>query len=478
MRLLIFSLTITIILAAFANPTASQIINAPTNYPVGAAPRAIATADFDGDGFDDLATANANSNNVSILFGNGDGTFGSAVNYAAGTEPSSVAAGYLDNDLNVDLAVANFESDDVSILINDGSGVFEAPQSYPTGITGASPRSVCIVELNGAGLADLAVANVDADSVAVLINNGDGTFPDPVTYGLGIGASPWSIVSADLDGDTWNDLAVANSGTDNVSVLTNNQDGTFAVPATYSVGNSPRALVAADFDGLSGPDLAVANYSDHDVSILDNNGDGTFGVPTDYPAGSAPRGICSVDLDTDTDLDLAVVNYTSGTLSIFMNQGDGTFDPAVSYAVGNGPTSVCSADFDQDGDNDLAVTNINDNNVSVLLNGTDILVAVEDETSMGLVPATTRLGQNYPNPFNPTTSIAFSLENRSRVAIAIYNVIGQKVGQLAGDELAAGDHTIVWDGRDDSGQPLPTGVYLYRLQAGDFVATRKMLLLR
>jgi hypothetical protein len=188
--------------------------------------------------------------------------------------------------------------------------------------------------------------------------------------------------------------------------------------------------------------------------------------------------LCAVDLDGDTDADLAVANYSGGDVSILLNNDDGTFAAAVSYPTGSGPTSVCSADFDDDGDNDLAVTNINDSSVSVLLNGTDILVAAEDETSVGLVPATSHLGQNYPNPFNPATSIAFSLASRSRVVIAVYNVIGQQVGQLADREFEAGDHTIGWDGRDETGQLLPTGVYLYRLQAGDFVATRKMLLLK
>ncbi|UCE24264.1 MAG: VCBS repeat-containing protein [Candidatus Zixiibacteriota bacterium] len=478
MRLMIACFSGAIGVGVIAGPAYSQVINAPTNYSVGLAPRSIATEDFDGDGFDDLVTANANSNNVSILFGNGDGTFGTAVNYDAGTQPSSVAAGDLDNDSQIDLAVTNFESDDVSILKNNGIGVFAAPQNYPTGVSGASPRSVCIVELDGAGLPDLAVANVDADSIAVLINNGDGTFPAPVTYGLGIGTSPYSIVSADFDGDMWNDLAVANSGTGDISVLINNQDGTFAVPVTYTVGSNPRAVATADFDGLSGSDLAVANFSEHDVSILDNNGDGTLGARLDYPAGSAPRGLCLVDLNGDLSIDIAVANFTSGDVSILLNNGDGTFATAVNYLVGSGPTSVCSADFDDDGDNDLAVTNINDNSVSVLLNGTDILVAVEDEASMGLVPATSHLGQNYPNPFNPTTSIAFSLATRSRVVIAVYNMIGQQVGRLADREFEAGDHTIGWDGRDETGQLLPTGVYLYRLQAGDFVATRKMLLLK
>jgi hypothetical protein len=94
------------------------------------------------------------------------------------------------------------------------------------------------------------------------------------------------------------------------------------------------------------------------------------------------------------------------------------------------------------------------------------------------LPGQYHLAQNNPNPFNPGTSIGFDLPRRSQVRISIYNGLGQQVDMLVNDELAAGDHSVYWDGTDYKGRPVSTGVYFYRLQSGDFIETKKMLLLK
>jgi FlgD Ig-like domain len=88
------------------------------------------------------------------------------------------------------------------------------------------------------------------------------------------------------------------------------------------------------------------------------------------------------------------------------------------------------------------------------------------------------LSQNYPNPFNPQTTIAFSVKERGRVRLAVYDVSGALVRTLANEDFAAGLHTATWDGRNDAGQPVASGVYFYKLIAGDFSHTRKMVLLK
>ncbi|HLE55873.1 MAG TPA: FlgD immunoglobulin-like domain containing protein, partial [Rhodothermia bacterium] len=94
------------------------------------------------------------------------------------------------------------------------------------------------------------------------------------------------------------------------------------------------------------------------------------------------------------------------------------------------------------------------------------------------VPTAFALDQNYPNPFNPTTSIAFSIPVESQVEVVIYNTMGQVISRLASGILAAGSHSLSWSGTDDQGRAVPSGTYLYRLTAGDFVQTRSMLLLK
>ncbi|NQV19604.1 MAG: right-handed parallel beta-helix repeat-containing protein [Armatimonadetes bacterium] len=95
-----------------------------------------------------------------------------------------------------------------------------------------------------------------------------------------------------------------------------------------------------------------------------------------------------------------------------------------------------------------------------------------------LIPLVTKLNQNYPNPFNPTTTISFSILDESNVEISIYNIKGQKVKKLISDQLSAGKHSVVWDGEDDNNQPVGSGIYFYKLRAGDFQKVRKMILLK
>ena len=100
---------------------------------------------------------------------------------------------------------------------------------------------------------------------------------------------------------------------------------------------------------------------------------------------------------------------------------------------------------------------------------------IEDESRL---PDRLALSQNYPNPFNPVTMIEYHLPRKNHVTIAIFNVLGQKVQTLIDVQQPAGTYTVAWDGRDTAGQSVPTGVYLYRLQAGEYTQTKRMLLLK
>ncbi len=189
--------------------------------PVGGYADAIVAGDFTGDGYLDLAVANVGGT-VSVLLGNGDGTFQPQVTYAVGQLPHAIVAG----------------------------------------------------DFTGDGRTDLAVANYQDNTVSVLLGNGDGTFQPQVTYA--VGAAPDAMVAGDFTGDGRTDLAVANYQDETVSVLLGNGDGTFQPQVTYAVGSFPDAIVAGDFTGAGRTDLAVANYLGNTVSVLLGNGDGTF----------------------------------------------------------------------------------------------------------------------------------------------------------------------------------------------------------
>jgi len=235
--------------------------------------------------------------------------------------------------------------------------------------TGNQAYSVFCADLDGDGDLDLAVANTGSNSVSILMNYGDGTFQDAVNYG--VGDAPVSVFCADLDGDADLDLAVANFASDSVSILKNNGDGTFEPAVNYGTGDGPLSVFCADLDGDDYLDLAVANSSSNNVSILKNNGDGTFYLDSNYVAGDVPYSVFCADLDGDNDLDLAVANTGSNDVSILKNNGDGTYQTAVNYGTGYAPLSVFCADLDNDNDLDLAVANRNSDNVSILKNNGD-----------------------------------------------------------------------------------------------------------
>ncbi len=361
----------------------------PVQYPTGDGPTSVAIGDLDRDEVPDLAVANQNSNNVSVLLGLGDGTFADAEHYDAGDWPQSVAIGDLNKDEDEwpDLAVANRDSDTVSVLLGVGDGTFAAAVHYDAG---DGPRSVAIGDLDGDEVPDLAVANANSDNVSVLLGVGDGTFAAAVHYPAG--DSPRSVAIGDLDGDGVLDLAVANYLSDNVSVLLGVGDGTFHDAEHYPAGDSPRSVAIGDLDGDAVPDLAVANRGSDNVSVLLGLGDGTFADAEHYDAGAGPFSVAIGDLDGDCGVpDLAVANVSSDDVSVLLGLGDGTFHDAEHYAAGDGPVSIAIGDLDGDQVPDLAVANHYDDNVSVLL-GTGQAQATDWEAAPSLDEAREMFG--------------------------------------------------------------------------------------
>ncbi len=143
------------------------------SFDAGSHPYSVAIGDLNGDGKPDLAVANASSNTVSVLLGNGNGTFGAKTDYGTGSYPYSVAIGDLSGDGKPDLAVANNYSNTVSVLLGNGYGTFGVKTDYGTG---SGPNSVAIGDLNGEGKPDLAVENHLSITVSVLLGKGIGTF--------------------------------------------------------------------------------------------------------------------------------------------------------------------------------------------------------------------------------------------------------------------------------------------------------------
>jgi photosystem II stability/assembly factor-like uncharacterized protein/streptogramin lyase len=340
----------------------------PTSYGVGQVATGVATGDFRGDGKTDLVVANGGSNNVSVLLGNGNGTFQAAQNYATGNGPVAVAVGDFTGTGKEDLAVVNNSSNTVSILLGNGDGTFSAGA---TCTVGQSPTSVTVGDFNRDGILDLAVTSgvIGPGTVTILLGNGDGTFRLGASYS--VDTQPQQVVAADLRGDGNLDLITANWGSGSspgsVSVLLGNGDGTFQSAVNYPAGYGVTSVTAGDFNGDGRPDLAAVNV-DNTVSVFLNNGNGTFQNPTAYYVPGAGRYVTAADVNGDGLFDLVVAGDGNNTVCVLDGNGDGTFRRAVSNPSGLGTWELAVGSFTGDGKPDVAVTNYDSNTVSVLLN--------------------------------------------------------------------------------------------------------------
>ena len=358
-------------------------------FGAGTGPAAVAVADLNGDGKPDMVVANYGTltsygQTVSVLLGNGDGTFQPQKTFSVGQSPNAVAIADVNGDGNPDIIVANSQSHTISILLGNGDGTFKPQRTISTGYYTVS--SIAVADLEGDGKpADIVVTNFQyssayvsfpGSSVSVLLGNGDGTFKPPVKFSTnlpgGTNYGPSSVAVADLNGDGKPDLVVTNYGYsgdlgsyagDKVSVLLGNGNGTFQAEKEYTTSPGPISVAVADVNGDGKPDLVVADFGSQyfspgsTVNILLGKGDGTFQPAQILDAGKYPESVAISDLNGDGKPDIIVANLGGNDVSVLQGNGDGSFKTQQTFAAGYAPPCVVAADLNGDGKPDLVVSN-------------------------------------------------------------------------------------------------------------------------
>jgi hypothetical protein len=426
----------------------------------GFGPSAIVAGDFRGNGVLDLAVADSNSGQVSVLLNNGNGTFQAPRFYRVGSKPLALVAGSFtekrthDGKPVLDLAVANTNSNDLSVLLGNGDGTFQPQLLFGAG---SFPAWLVTADFNSDGRLDLATGNQGlgdvpgSGDISILLGQGGGYFQVQSTNPVGM--NPVGTVTADLNHDGHTDIITANSNSNDISVLLGNGDGTFQAARSFPAGERPTALAVADFNGDGRLDVAVADGGENGdgggVSILMGNGDGTFQAPVFYPAGATPYSIVAGDWTGSRVIDLAVANKDSPNVTVFMGDGRGGFRALPPISLGDqasDPVAITAGDFTGNGVRDLAVVDQGSNRVSILLNdGRGNFLAQQPPISLGDDP----LNVHFPMAIVAGDFTGNRILDLA-VASALYDGEPDNVSILLGD--GNGNFSLKWS--------IPLGTFL------------------
>lgn len=364
---------------------------ARSSYVSDSGPRSISIADFNGDGIPDLVTANSTNNSVTVLLGNGDGTFGNTG--AARQEITQITlnpgVGYSIPVPQHYFLISSASTNYYVWFTCDGSG------SEPH-IGGRTGLRVDVLSTDTANQVAQKVAAVlptaqftcsTPSGGTMTITNKDAGAAGDVSnammpfYGLSsftilqqgssansvmVGNSPYSVLARDFNGDGFSDIATADNGSNSISILLGNGDGTFSARRSFVTSVGPRSICRGDFNGDGILDLATADLTSNRISVFVGNGDGTFEARTSLGGFAAYQMVTSADINGDGLADLLTADGAN-RVSVFIGNGNGTFNARTSFLATNSSYWLTTGDVNRDGVPDLITGFSSSNFFSVIL---------------------------------------------------------------------------------------------------------------
>jgi hypothetical protein len=332
-------------------------------YPAATAPRAIASADFDRDGWLDVVTAGRNGLQV-LRNTHGQSFVTGFTARRSGAGAFDIAAGDLNRDAIPDLVVAQADAHTVDIYIGNGDGTFDDFAHLP--ITGGNPRGLTLIDYDLNGTLDIIVTEYATGAWRILYGDGSGAIARQERFSSI--ANPQGVVAADFNRDGRTDVAIAGAGINLIAVFLSTPEGGL-VQRNVTVGAAVNVLASGDFNRDGWPDLAAASTSNSRIYTMLGSATGLTWKATNA-SGSSPRGILATDINGDGRPDLVTANRASNAVNVHLGTGAGTFAAPQAIAAGSGSRDVTAGDFDHDGRRDLATIDEFGNSATVLSNAT------------------------------------------------------------------------------------------------------------
>ena len=358
---------------------AQQILASNNTYSV-------AVADVNGDGIPDIIAPSESSNSVAVLLNNSTGSFTPAPGSPFSVpSPNFAVVQDINGDGIPDIVVSAGSSDSVSVLLGTGGGSFGVADTFAVSPTGEEAYGIQVADLNGDGIPDLVVANGTANTVSVMLGTGTGTFIQAPGSPIAVGTDPQSVAIGDVNSDRIPDLAVADTGSNDITVLLGKGGGSFSPAANspIAVGHAPSSVTLADLNRDKNLDLVVANSGDATVSTLYGSGTGSFTAQDNstFSVGADPRAVVAMEIGNL----LVPVSANAGSNNVTINTG--SFGVS-NLTVNGSPADVAVADVNGDGRLDIVTSDFGGGGVELLLAGPP---ALEEGDPYGLRPVITNV---------------------------------------------------------------------------------------